>query len=51
MLPAWLGSDNALQDAVDKQQLPLINEMRQQWPFFEPTSTCWKWWSPKRMKI
>ncbi|MBN3564571.1 phosphoenolpyruvate carboxylase [Aliamphritea spongicola] len=34
MLPAWLGSDNALQDAVDKQQLPLINEMRQQWPFF-----------------
>ena len=34
MLPAWLGSDNALQEAVDSEQLPLIAEMRQQWPFF-----------------
>lgn len=34
MLPAWLGSDIALYDAVQEGELPLIREMMEQWPFF-----------------
>lgn len=34
MLPAWLGSDKALADAVVKGELLLIREMMQDWPFF-----------------
>src|SRR5690606_4257167 len=34
MLPAWLGSDNALQQAVDNAGLDELRAMYQQWPFF-----------------
>ncbi|MEH6577649.1 MAG: phosphoenolpyruvate carboxylase [Amphritea sp.] len=34
MLPAWLGSDVALQQALDKQQFELVQTMRREWPFF-----------------
>ncbi len=33
MLPAWLGSDSALQQAV-VDQLPLLHSMYRDWPFF-----------------
>ncbi|MCP8689952.1 phosphoenolpyruvate carboxylase [Marinobacterium sedimentorum] len=33
MLPAWLGSDSALQEAV-ADQLPLLHSMYRDWPFF-----------------
>ncbi|WP_020682214.1 phosphoenolpyruvate carboxylase [Marinobacterium rhizophilum] len=33
MLPAWLGSDSALQEAV-ADQLPLLHTMYRDWPFF-----------------
>ncbi|MCG9720444.1 phosphoenolpyruvate carboxylase [Shewanella sp. Isolate7] len=35
MLPAWLGAGEALQQAADRGELPLLREMEQQWPFFE----------------
>ena len=34
MLPAWLGWETALQNAVARQEEPLLVEMRDQWPFF-----------------
>src|SRR5690554_4311339 len=34
MLPAWLGWESALQNAVQRQEEPLLAEMRDQWPFF-----------------
>ncbi len=34
MLPAWLGSDAALAEAIDNGQLDLLHEMYEQWPFF-----------------
>jgi phosphoenolpyruvate carboxylase len=34
MLPAWLGSDSALQKAIDSDQLEALHEMYAQWPFF-----------------
>lgn len=34
MLPAWLGSDTALQGAVAQNKLALLQEMYSQWPFF-----------------
>ncbi len=34
MLPAWLGWETALQNAVARQEEPLLAEMRDQWPFF-----------------
>ncbi|NVK40450.1 MAG: phosphoenolpyruvate carboxylase [Oceanospirillaceae bacterium] len=34
MLPAWLGSDNALNTAVGGGQLPLLHRMYRDWPFF-----------------
>ena len=34
MLPAWLGSDKALAEALDNGELPLIREMMDSWPFF-----------------
>ncbi|WP_290704985.1 phosphoenolpyruvate carboxylase [Amphritea sp.] len=34
MLPAWLGSDVALQDILDKGQFELVQTMRRDWPFF-----------------
>lgn len=34
MLPAWLGWETALQNAVERQEEPLLAEMRDQWPFF-----------------
>ncbi len=34
MLPAWLGSDAALQQALDSQQFALVQTMRREWPFF-----------------
>ena len=34
MLPAWLGSDHALQQAVDNGGLEELRTMYQQWPFF-----------------
>ncbi len=33
MLPAWLGSDSALEEAVT-DQLPLLHSMYRDWPFF-----------------
>ncbi|WP_328185412.1 phosphoenolpyruvate carboxylase [Marinobacter sp. OP 3.4] len=34
MLPSWLGSDVALKEAEKAGKMPLLQEMRQQWPFF-----------------
>ncbi|OPX55848.1 Phosphoenolpyruvate carboxylase, type 1 [Oceanospirillum multiglobuliferum] len=34
MLPAWLGSDTALAQAQQQNQLPLLREMMTDWPFF-----------------
>ena len=34
MLPSWLGSDVALQEAEKAGKMPLLQEMRQNWPFF-----------------
>jgi phosphoenolpyruvate carboxylase len=34
MLPAWLGSDQALAEAINEGKQPLLNTMYQQWPFF-----------------
>lgn len=34
MLPAWLGSDRALQAAISSGQLELLHEMYADWPFF-----------------
>lgn len=34
MLPAWLGSDVALQQMLDKGQFELVQTMRRDWPFF-----------------
>jgi phosphoenolpyruvate carboxylase len=35
MLPAWLGSEAALKEAIDQGQLGLIQEMYDQWPFYK----------------
>ncbi len=37
MLPAWLGSDHALEDALDAKSAALVKEMYQRWPFFKST--------------
>lgn len=34
MLPSWLGSDQALGEAIKEGRLPVLREMRQHWPFF-----------------
>ncbi|MFT6914528.1 MAG: phosphoenolpyruvate carboxylase [Motiliproteus sp.] len=34
MLPAWLGSGQALAQAIEQQQRPLLRELLEQWPFF-----------------
>ncbi len=34
MLPAWLGAGEALQKVIDKGQMPLLEEMYKEWPFF-----------------
>ena len=34
MLPSWLGSDVALKEAEKAGKMPLLQKMRQQWPFF-----------------
>ncbi|MCV6590219.1 MAG: phosphoenolpyruvate carboxylase [Marinobacterium sp.] len=34
MLPAWLGTDRALNAMVSGDQLPAVQQMYQQWPFF-----------------
>ncbi|XID74986.1 phosphoenolpyruvate carboxylase [Alkanindiges sp. WGS2144] len=35
MLTAWLGTGVALRDALQQEQQPLMNQMRQQWPYFQ----------------
>ena len=35
MLPAWLGSDVALQQVLDRGQFELVQTMRRDWPFFQ----------------
>ena len=35
MLPAWLGSDEALGSAIKQGQLPLLRSMYSDWPFFK----------------
>lgn len=37
MLPAWLGSDQALQAALNDSSAPLVKEMYRRWPFFKST--------------
>ncbi len=37
MLPAWLGSDGALRQALEDGQATQIKSMYQQWPFFRST--------------
>ncbi|MCP4598101.1 phosphoenolpyruvate carboxylase [Neptuniibacter sp.] len=37
MLPAWLGSDRALGEALQNSSAPLVKQMYQQWPFFRST--------------
>ncbi|MCH2158712.1 MAG: phosphoenolpyruvate carboxylase [Oleiphilaceae bacterium] len=34
MLPAWLGSDDAFEQALNNDQDALMKEMSEQWPFF-----------------
>ena len=34
LIPAWLGSDSAFEKAIADQQLNLIQEMTQNWPYF-----------------
>lgn len=34
MLPAWLGSDTALDNALKNDKLALLNDMYERWPFF-----------------
>ncbi|MCK9533620.1 MAG: phosphoenolpyruvate carboxylase [Pseudomonas sp.] len=34
MLPAWLGWETALQNAIARQEESVLAEMRDQWPFF-----------------
>jgi len=34
MLPAWLGWEAALGSAIQRDEMPLLQEMRAQWPFF-----------------
>ncbi|SEI11728.1 phosphoenolpyruvate carboxylase [Pseudomonas asplenii] len=34
MLPAWLGWETALRHALERGQGPLLEQMREQWPFF-----------------
>ncbi len=34
MLPSWLGSDVALEEAARNDRLPVLREMMQGWPFF-----------------
>jgi len=34
MLPAWLGSDTALSQAIDGGELPRLQHMYRNWPFF-----------------
>ncbi|MBV1786910.1 phosphoenolpyruvate carboxylase [Marinobacterium sp. D7] len=34
MLPAWLGSDSALGEAIDNGELPRLQHMYRNWPFF-----------------
>jgi phosphoenolpyruvate carboxylase len=35
MLPAWLGSEAALKEAIDQNQVGLLQEMYEQWPFYK----------------
>jgi len=35
MLPSWLGSDVALEEAFRNDKVPVLREMMQQWPFFK----------------
>ncbi len=35
MLPAWLGSDEALETALGSEKASLLDEMLSQWPFFK----------------
>jgi phosphoenolpyruvate carboxylase len=37
MLPAWLGSDKALDEAMSGSSAELVKQMYQQWPFFGST--------------
>ena len=37
MLPAWLGSDKALDEAMSNSSAELVKQMYQQWPFFRST--------------
>ncbi|BCG26542.1 phosphoenolpyruvate carboxylase [Pseudomonas tohonis] len=34
MLPAWLGWERALRNAVERGEMALLQEMREHWPFF-----------------
>ncbi|MCY4329595.1 MAG: phosphoenolpyruvate carboxylase [Endozoicomonadaceae bacterium] len=34
MLPVWLGTETALQQAINEDNMPLLQEMLQKWPFF-----------------
>lgn len=35
MLPAWLGSEKALQDKIKEKHLSTLQTMAEQWPFFQ----------------
>jgi phosphoenolpyruvate carboxylase len=35
MLPAWLGTDEAFNENLDGKNLHILNEMIEQWPFFQ----------------
>lgn len=35
MLPSWLGSDVALEEAFQNDRVPVLRQMMQQWPFFK----------------
>ncbi|WP_286237139.1 phosphoenolpyruvate carboxylase [Neptuniibacter halophilus] len=37
MLPAWLGTDKALAEAMEERSAGLVRQMYQQWPFFRAT--------------
>lgn len=35
MLPSWLGSDVALEEAANSGRMDMLREMRERWPFFQ----------------
>ena len=48
MLPAWLGADEALSALSSEQDVKVLREMIEKWPFLVHIWTCWKWYCPRQ---